>query len=78
MGTPTGSPTTRCRCRSRRCSDAELDQPHSLLEWLDELDAAAIPTPSAPVGDANVEASFDPLAHGLDESDPQFATRTII
>lgn len=31
-----------------------------------------------PVGDANVEGSFDPLAHGLDESDPQFQTRTVI
>ena len=48
-----------------------------LRAWLDELEAAPAPMPSAPVGDANVPASFDPLAHGLDESDPQFATRTI-
>ena len=33
-----------------------------------------------PIGDANVENSFDPLAHdsGIDESDPNFATRTVI
>jgi hypothetical protein len=49
-----------------------------LRVWLDELEAASPSAPSAPVGDANVEASFDPLAHGLDESDPQHATRTII
>jgi hypothetical protein len=49
-----------------------------LRAWLDELEAAPAPAPSAPVGDANVEASFDPLAHGLDESDPQHATRTVI
>ena len=30
-----------------------------------------------PVGDANVEGSWDPQAHGLDESDPQFQTRII-
>jgi hypothetical protein len=28
-----------------------------------------------PVGDANVEGSWDPQAHGLDESDPQFQTQ---
>ena len=48
-----------------------------LRAWLDDLDAT--PTPATtPVGDAKVEASFDPLAHGLDESDPQHATRTVI
>ncbi|MEN9859549.1 MAG: Synechococcus phage [Cyanobacteriota bacterium] len=49
-----------------------------LRAWLDELEAAPTPAPSTPVGDANVESSFDPLAHGLDESDPQHATRTVI
>jgi hypothetical protein len=49
-----------------------------LRTWLDELEATPAAAPPTPVGDANVAASFDPLAHGLDESDPQFATRTII
>jgi len=53
----------------------------SLRAWLTSLDAMDAER-KAPVvqhvGDANVEGSFDPLAHGLDESDPQFQTRTVI
>ena len=50
-----------------------------LRSWLDGLEQAS-PTEleAAPVGDANVEGSFDPLAHGLDASDPQHNTRTVV
>ena len=46
----------------------------SFDSWIASLASAAV----APVGDANVEGSFDPLAHGLDESDPNHNTRTVI
>lgn len=53
----------------------------SLESWLASLadmDAKRHGDVPAPIGDANVEGSFDPLAHGLDESDPQFNTKTVI
>ncbi len=53
----------------------------SLDSWLDSLEAADAQRKGGavePVGDANVEGSFDPLAHQLDESDPNYATKTII
>lgn len=49
--------------------------------WIASLDAADATrgtTEVVPIGDANVEGSFDPLAHALDESDPNHNTRTII
>ena len=49
--------------------------------WIASLEAADAQRKGdtvKPVGDANVEGSFDPLAHKLDESDPQFQTRTVI
>lgn len=53
----------------------------SLESWLASLadmDAKRRGDVPAPLGDAQVEGSFDPLAHGLDESDPQFNTKTVI
>lgn len=50
----------------------------SWIESLAAADAARGGADDAPVGDANVEGSFDPLAHGLDDSDPNHNTRTII
>lgn len=47
----------------------------TLDEWLDSLPECKS---SPAVGDANVEGSFDPLAHSLDEGDPNFQTKTII
>lgn len=44
--------------------------------WLAELPRGK--SADAPVGDANVEGSFDPLAHALDETDPNFQTKTVI
>ena len=49
----------------------------SWLESLADMDAQKEKV-AGPVGDANVEGSWDPQAHGLDESDPQFQTRTVI
>ena len=51
------------------------DALNSWLASLDEMDKEK----AAPqmVGDANVDGSFDPLAH-LDESDPNYQTRTVI
>ena len=49
--------------------------------WIASLEAADAKRKGdtvEPVGDANVEGSFDPLVHKLDESDPQFQTRTVI
>lgn len=49
--------------------------------WLAELsiaDASRVGGVPAGVGDANVEGSFDPLAHALDDSDSQFNTKTVI
>jgi hypothetical protein len=53
---------------------ASLD---SWLESLADMDAQRKEKVAEPVGDANVEGSWDPQAHGLDESDPQFQTRMI-
>ena len=53
----------------------------TLDSWLDGLEAADAKRKGAtvePVGDAKVDGSFDPLAHQLDESDPNYATRVII
>lgn len=58
----------------------------ALRQWLEEVKAAdaARREPVAAPGDANVEGSFDPLAHeapaheALDASDPNHATRTIV
>jgi hypothetical protein len=50
----------------------------SWIASLDAADAARCTAEVTPVGDANVEGSFDPLAHALDESDPNHNTRTII
>lgn len=53
----------------------------SLESWLASLadmDAKRRGDVPAPLGDAQVEGSFDPLAHALDESDPQFNTKTVI
>jgi hypothetical protein len=58
-----------------------LPMRESLESWLcslADMDAKRKGDVPAPVGDANVEGSFDPLAHGLDESDPQFNTKTVI
>jgi hypothetical protein len=58
-----------------------LPMRESLDSWLSSLadmDAKRKGDVPVPVGDANVEGSFDPLAHGLDESDPQFNTKTVI
>lgn len=46
----------------------------SFDSWIASLAGAEV----APVGNANVEGSFDPLAHGIDESDPNHNTRTVI
>lgn len=54
----------------------------AIRAWLNEIATADAqrrePVPA--VGDAQVEGSFDPLAHGgaLDAADPNFATRTIL
>jgi hypothetical protein len=53
----------------------------SFDSWIASLtaaDAARGTVEVAPVGDANVEGSFDPLAHALDETDPNHQTRTVI
>lgn len=50
----------------------------SWIESLAAADAARTGAVEAHVGDANVEGSFDPLAHGLDDTDPNHNTRTII
>ena len=50
----------------------------SWIASLEAADAARGTAEVAPVGDANVEGSFDPLAHALDESDPNHNTRTVI
>ena len=53
----------------------------SLESWLASLadmDAKRRGDVPAALGDAQVEGSFDPLAHALDESDPQFNTKTVI
>jgi hypothetical protein len=58
-----------------------LPMRESLESWLASLadmDAKRTAKVSEPIGDANVEGSFDPLAHGLDESDPNYATKTVI
>jgi hypothetical protein len=58
-----------------------LPMRESLESWLSSLadmDAKRRGDVPAPLGDAQVEGSFDPLAHGLDESDPQFNTKTVI
>ena len=47
------------------------------LASLADMDAQRKAPTAEPVGDANVEGSWDPQAHSLDESDPQFQTRTI-
>lgn len=49
-----------------------------LREWLDGLERSPEAPAGLPTGDALVDGSFDPLAHALDPSDPQYATRTII
>ena len=48
----------------------------SLRAWLDQLDAIDRERKGEPalVGDANVEGSFDPLAHDVDNEN----TRTVI
>ncbi len=54
----------------------------AIRAWLAEIATADASRhePVPVVGDAQVEGSFDPLAHGgaLDASDPNFATRTIL
>ena len=50
----------------------------SWIASLEAADAARGTTEVAPAGDANVKGSFDPLAHALDESDPNHNTRSII
>jgi hypothetical protein len=58
-----------------------LPMRESLDSWLASLadmDAKRKGATPEPVGDANVPGSFDPLAHALDESDPQYQTRTVI
>ena len=58
-----------------------LPMRESLESWLASLadmDAKRRGDVPAPLGDAQVEGSFDPLAHALDESDPQFNTKTVI
>lgn len=54
----------------------------AIRAWINDIVAADAQRhePVQPVGDAQVEGSFDPLAHGgaLDASDPNFATRTIL
>lgn len=54
----------------------------SLRSWLSSLSAADAERKQrpSPLGDANVPNSFDPLAHdsALDDSDPNYATRTIV
>jgi hypothetical protein len=54
----------------------------SLRSWISSIQAADAERKQrpAPVGDANVPHSFDPLAHEstLDDSDPNHATRTIV
>jgi hypothetical protein len=50
----------------------------SLMSWLDSLEAADAQRKGAPeeapVGDANVEGSFDPLAHDVDNSNTKMIT----
>jgi len=54
----------------------------AIRAWLAEIAEADASRhePVPVVGDAQVEGSFDPLAHGgaLDASDPNFSTRTIL
>jgi len=51
------------------------DSLRSWLTSLEEMDAERKSAPAEPVGDANVEGSFDPLAH---EEDPALSTKMII
>lgn len=58
-----------------------LPMRESLESWLaslEDMDTKRRGDVPAPLGDAQVEGSFDPLAHGLDDSDPQFNTKTVI
>lgn len=58
-----------------------LPMRESLESWLaslEDMDAKRRGDVPALLGDAQVEGSFDPLAHSLDESDPQFNTKTVI
>ena len=58
-----------------------LPMRESLESWLSSLadmDAKRRGEVPEVLGDAQVEGSFDPLAHGLDESDPQFSTKMVV
>lgn len=50
----------------------------ALRQWLAGLEGAPQPEPAPAVAHAAVPGSFDPLVHGLDESDPNHQTRTVI
>lgn len=49
----------------------------ALRQWLAALEAVTAP-PAEPVAHAAAPGSFDPLAHGVDEGDPNHQTRTVI
>ena len=49
----------------------------ALREWLDELEAEE-PAPAAELDLTRIEKEgFGPEAHGLDESDPNYATKMV-
>ena len=50
----------------------------SWVASIEAMDAERKGAKAEPVGDANVEGSFDPLAHGQDESDPNHSCKVII
>ena len=45
--------------------------------WISELYKKKEPT-QAPTTPSLGESSFDPLAHGIDQTDPNYKTRTVI
>jgi hypothetical protein len=50
------------------------------MTWLHELELENVQRvgKGAIAVTGNMDGSFDPVTHGLDESDPQFQTRTVI
>lgn len=50
----------------------------ALRAWLDEIDAMNAPAPEALDMEQIKKEGWGPEAHGLDESDPNFQTRTVL
>ena len=53
------------------------DALRATLDQWEAMDTERKGKVAEPVGDANVEGSFAPLTHGLDQWDPQYQTRTV-